>query len=94
MWQILNNGDNIYGSLSILQDSLYSSVVTVRLSNIEPGEYSLIAHENVIDDTDCGSAGDINLFGRDQIELSTEITVPEPEDRKWPKFNHYSCNAF
>ena len=82
MCQVLDNDRDIYGSLSILQDNLYSSVVTVRLSHIEPGEYSLMVHENPIDGTDCGSAGDPYLFGREQSEYTTEISVPEPQDRK------------
>ena len=50
--QLLDNGDDIHGSISVLQDSLYTSVVTIRLTHIDQGAYTLLFHENAIDGTD------------------------------------------
>ena len=77
---ILENNRDIYGSLSILQDSIYTSVVTIRLANIEPGQYALVVHEDPIDGNDCGSAHDRYHFGRDQFEITSQFSVSPEED--------------
>ncbi len=81
--QLVENYDDIYGAISFMQDSLYTSVVTVRLNNIPAGPYTLAFHENAIEDTDWNSGGDVNMFGDDQEEYSIQVTVEEPENRKW-----------
>ncbi|CAI2379623.1 unnamed protein product [Moneuplotes crassus] len=78
--QVLENGEDIYGSVSILQDSLYTSVVNVKLNHIDPGHYVLMFHQNEIEDSNCGSGDDISLFGEDQTELGIQVVVPSPEN--------------
>ena len=79
---ILENNRDIYGSLSILQDSIYTSVVTIRLANIEAGQYALVVHEDPIHENDCGSAHNRFHFGRDQFEITSQFSVSPNEDRK------------
>ena len=81
--QILVNDDDINGQITILQDSLYSSVVNIRLAHIDPGEYTLMVHENEVEDNDCESIGDGYLFGQEQYGLNFDFTVGVPSDSKF-----------
>mmetsp|Transcript_14573 Transcript_14573/g.12829 ORF Transcript_14573/g.12829 Transcript_14573/m.12829 type:complete len:140 (+) Transcript_14573:276-695(+) len=85
--QIVNNENDIYGTISILQDSVYTSIITIHLSNILPGEYSIQVHENEINGDSCMTGNDPFLFGLDQEEYSIEVEVNPSQDLAIPTSN-------